>query len=733
MIKANKKLLSKIVLTFMSAVIVIILGMSTFFYSFFESKMQQQLYQDSLVRLRQTASTVEFLSEYVQSVFTGIINDPQIMDLSMTHEADGDDVRKGLSQLEQLRITTPQIYSIYIYNDVCNCVFSSGSNESSMINDIDFFYDAEYRDFINNIDNISLYTPYHRMIPVRDNYQTSIYTYFYYTKSITGKIRNIIAINFSGDWVKKSIGYLSSPDKSGSYIEIIDENNNIVLSQNILKQSSSKELNYYRTMIEENQQQGFFIYGDGKNKKLVSYVCPDRWGYDNWTFLSINDYDVIVQPIQSSRTVVIWSCIGILIVSCMVIWLLSNKIYRPIQNKIETLEYQQNKDYQLKRQYFLFRLLNNKNNENTSDVIAKFDKYKINFSHKGKIIVMIITVDNYWAFKNRPNHSVNRHIHNLELDIQQILQQRIENFEILPFSNGVIPVIIEVKDSVDIRCLGSEFQASLTSLQYAVSICFSSLGYTYRDLPFLYKEAMTAKSYVFVQGLHSVIYYDEYMEGKKYYIPNLPNIERDMINQIFSGKEEQAIEVLNCFFGELEKMDIDNIQLSFLHLAYAIKHYYQSNISFLVTTLDDFTSFIQKIQTLETIGQVKNMFINLFSEIHEGVLENAKSKHDNLVSTIRNSVEKNYSNPIFSINNIADEINMSSAYIGKLYKQAAGHSFTEYLNDYRLQKASCLLLSTNETVNKISESVGFSNSSYFFNMFKKKYNMTPAAYRAANK
>lgn len=67
--------------------------------------------------------------------------------------------------------------------------------------------------------------------------------------------------------------------------------------------------------------------------------------------------------------------------------------------------------------------------------------------------------------------------------------------------------------------------------------------------------------------------------------------------------------------------------------------------------------------------------------------------------------------------------------MGKLFKGATGQSFSEYLNNTRLDKARELLAATPDTAAKISEAVGIYNITYFSTLFKKKYGLTPSAFR----
>ena len=53
-----------------------------------------------------------------------------------------------------------------------------------------------------------------------------------------------------------------------------------------------------------------------------------------------------------------------------------------------------------------------------------------------------------------------------------------------------------------------------------------------------------------------------------------------------------------------------------------------------------------------------------------------------------------------------------------------------YLTSVRLSKAAEMLANENFTISSISESTGFASPYYFSEVFKKKYLVSPAKYRA---
>ncbi|MBO4592482.1 MAG: helix-turn-helix transcriptional regulator, partial [Eubacterium sp.] len=74
-------------------------------------------------------------------------------------------------------------------------------------------------------------------------------------------------------------------------------------------------------------------------------------------------------------------------------------------------------------------------------------------------------------------------------------------------------------------------------------------------------------------------------------------------------------------------------------------------------------------------------------------------------------------------------MNFSEAYFCRFFKKAMNMSFTEYVNDYRLQMAADDILRGEKQITDVASDHGFDNESYFFRLFKKKYGITPLKYR----
>ena len=85
-----------------------------------------------------------------------------------------------------------------------------------------------------------------------------------------------------------------------------------------------------------------------------------------------------------------------------------------------------------------------------------------------------------------------------------------------------------------------------------------------------------------------------------------------------------------------------------------------------------------------------------------------------------------------TIKYLSDNCCLSSNYLSDLLSKETGKSAKEHINDFLVDKAKHLLLSTEETVNEIAYTLGFNYPHYFGRLFKKKTGKTPQEYRQMN-
>jgi AraC-like DNA-binding protein len=85
-----------------------------------------------------------------------------------------------------------------------------------------------------------------------------------------------------------------------------------------------------------------------------------------------------------------------------------------------------------------------------------------------------------------------------------------------------------------------------------------------------------------------------------------------------------------------------------------------------------------------------------------------------------------------NIQYLADKCNLSPSYLSDLLTKETGRSSKDNINDFLVDKAKHLLLSSSDSISGIAYTLGFNYPHYFGRLFKQKTGKTPQEYRQVN-
>ncbi len=95
-------------------------------------------------------------------------------------------------------------------------------------------------------------------------------------------------------------------------------------------------------------------------------------------------------------------------------------------------------------------------------------------------------------------------------------------------------------------------------------------------------------------------------------------------------------------------------------------------------------------------------------------------------------IRNNYQKEI-SLAEISKKVGLSKYYFSHLFSNEIGENFSSYLSQYRLNRASQLLLENRKkNISEIAYQVGFNDPNYFARAFKEKFEISPSKYRNSN-
>lgn len=98
------------------------------------------------------------------------------------------------------------------------------------------------------------------------------------------------------------------------------------------------------------------------------------------------------------------------------------------------------------------------------------------------------------------------------------------------------------------------------------------------------------------------------------------------------------------------------------------------------------------------------------------------------VERIQRYLDKYYLEDI-NLKQISENLNINLYYMSHLFKESTGYSPMQYVIRRRIGEAQSLLITTDESVTKIANTVGYNNSNHFHAAFQKLVGMTPGKYR----
>ena len=91
-------------------------------------------------------------------------------------------------------------------------------------------------------------------------------------------------------------------------------------------------------------------------------------------------------------------------------------------------------------------------------------------------------------------------------------------------------------------------------------------------------------------------------------------------------------------------------------------------------------------------------------------------------------IQHNFQNKVY-LKEVAALIYLTESNFCKFFKKATGKTYSDYLNEIRINEASRLLIQTDKTISQISYECGFETLSYFNRVFLNKMHMPPSKYR----
>lgn len=300
---------------------------------------------------------------------------------------------------------------------------------------------------------------------------------------------------------------------------------------------------------------------------------------------------------------------------------------------------------------------------------------------------------------------------------------------------GNVVLISQLKSKSDISGLTDDCDRFCKyARRFIGAVVTVGIGHVCRDILELsqsYQKAREAVSYRVIYGASRAINMAEAVPQETGRCGSVNDAElSSLFKAVRIGSEDDvakaAVKYLNQAF--LPKESLQHHHIGLMELISALYRFYSNND----IESEDFSGDIRQLYIvlldLEP-DTLREWLIGCCLSFRKQLISARNNSTKSFVSKAKEYVHNNYADEGLSLDQICITLGVSNSYFSTVFKKETGNSFISYLTNYRLDRAACLLIETNEKSYMIAKSVGYTDPNYFSYVFKRRFGVSPSKYR----
>ncbi|TCM99549.1 AraC family transcriptional regulator [Paenibacillus sp. BK033] len=514
---------------------------------------------------------------------------------------------------------------------------------------------------------------------------------------------------------------------------------------------------------------GSFFFDWKGSTYTVSYGSLSRIS-DEWLYVSASPINSIIAPVMFISKLVITVSLIALLLAALLSWLASHRIYSPVKRLANLLggysggagwtgkqdefalieqQYQHLHKERLElnsklaeqlphvKESFLHQLLQGYLYAySEEDLLRRMEKFKweVRGRHFAVLFIQLNGIANMdETFRSGDEGLVTFAAVNM---MKELASKHFEQSDTLNFHDLTAGIMLFIPEGSPYKQAVEAFSEELTTsvnriLRMRVTLAVSRQTAFISDLPNEFERVKQAVSYRNCDNANQIIDMEQgVLGGEAWAELQYPfTLERELVQALRTGKEEEAGELLGAFVGALScagAKEID-VQQGMLHLLGNIQHV------IMVSGVNPNRLFkgVNLYEQLSQIREPKRMLAwfrdKVLAPYQKELSCRAGSEVKRLIEAAMIYMQQHYRQDI-SLDNCAEHIGTNPFYLSKSFKVVTGKNFIDYLTELRIERAKELLRESELKINDVAEQVGYQHS-YFNRIFKKLEGMTPTSYR----
>ncbi|GIN71597.1 hypothetical protein J14TS2_20720 [Bacillus sp. J14TS2] len=716
-------------------------------FSLFYNSSEKELGNMSTSMLHQTSYVADIVNEQVFGIGNYLINDRVVSNMMFNKKVDRFKEYEVVKFMKNIQINYPYIYSIGIFNEYTDRYINTKGftreDEGALIDEL-----------INQKDRMYISFFPRKVKDIGTDKDINLLT-FVLSPGYSSYLPNngLIIINFDEQYLHNLVDHLKS--ESSHSLLIIDTEGKIISQtggKDFLKNIANRP--YIEEVLKSNQPSGNFTTVIKDQQSMIAFVKSESL---NWYLIGVNHYSDSLFRMKDLKKNVLVVAFCLFLVCIVISILLTNFMYSPmnkLMKKIMSISKSENKPTNINEFQVLdkeFSQLSNKLKFLEPAIAVVEKSYLLHYINGSKVdiesrfnqplssayfIVVLLKMDCFKEYKGMHSSQIHSLIQFSICNIAMELvgkQERIETIIIEEDEVGILGLLNSEYYSPDFLLSLEELQENVQRhFGIGLTVGVGTIVNNSEKIRDSYLTAKTAVNERFTNGGGKIYSYSEdaiIKDITNYRIPN--DLDKRIINAINIGNEQEVIDEIRSLIPTLTGVNYHQAVFTLKKLLFTLYKYYE-NLEYTKQASDLLTDLVFQLPSFEKLADLVGEMETICLAICGELSENSKGKNSEMIERIKEYTQKEYIDPNLSIEILADQVQITPGYLGKMFKTHCNMSFNDYLKDIRLEKARDLLLETNDAANIISNKVGILNTTYFYTLFKKKYGLSPAKYRLAN-
>jgi two-component system response regulator YesN len=268
-------------------------------------------------------------------------------------------------------------------------------------------------------------------------------------------------------------------------------------------------------------------------------------------------------------------------------------------------------------------------------------------------------------------------------------------------------------------------------LKISVTIGVGLTVHSLKDISKSYSKAYENVNQRLFLGKNKIITIDS-LEAEEDYIHQFDfSNTQQLSNIIKSSDEEKLVNVINIIFVDMARYKYTNVKyclnICLQLILTASRQLIELQINVDESRFDERKAW-EQIFEVDTIEDMKRIITNYLVTVSRYISEKRNRKSRNVIENIKEIIHRNY-NENMTINEIANEVYLSTTYLCMVFKQETGETVNEYITKVRIEKAKELLKDPSYKIYDICYDIGYIEPGYFSKIFKKHTGLSPSEYR----